>query len=53
MAEAMALARRISKHSKEQDKNELTVAIRDAENQGNSALAGKLLKQYQELLKGD
>ncbi|MFO0971023.1 MAG: DNA primase [Candidatus Saccharimonadales bacterium] len=53
MAEVMALARRISKHSKEKDKNELTAAIRDAEDKGDSVLAGELLKQYQELLKGD
>ncbi len=53
MAEAMALARRISKQSKEQDKNELTAAIRDAENKGDSDLASQLLKQYQDLLKGD
>lgn len=53
MAEAMALARRITKHSEQQNKNQLTAAIREAENSGNIEQAAQLLKQYQQLLKKD
>lgn len=51
MAEAMALARRIVTKSKEQYKNKLTAAIKQAEHNGDFEKAAQLLKQYQESLK--
>jgi len=51
MAEAMALARRVSKQHKANQKNELTEAIADAEARGDQKEASKLLEKYQQLLK--
>lgn len=51
MAEAMALARRIVTNSKKQYKNQLTAAIRDAEETGDTKRAAQLLDEYQALLK--
>lgn len=53
MAETMALARRILKHSQQYKKNKLTNAIREAEVRGDHEGAAQLLDQYQQLLKGD
>lgn len=53
MAETMALARRILKHSQQYKKNKLTNAIREAEARGDHKVAAQLLDQYQQLLKGD
>lgn len=50
LAEAMALARRIKKHSFEQTKVQLTAAIAEAESQGNEAKAATLLADYQQLI---
>lgn len=51
MAEAMALARRIISKNKHQNKNQLTAAIRDAEQKGDLKKAAELLDKYQKLLK--
>lgn len=51
MAEAMALARRIRKKSKEQYKNQLTARIREAEKAGDFETAAELLDTYQKTLK--
>lgn len=51
MAEAMALARRIITKSKQQNRSELTAAIREAEDAGDSKRVATLLDQYQQLLK--
>lgn len=53
MAEAMALARRIILKSKQQNKSELTTAIREAEEADDHQRAAELLDQYQQLLKGE
>lgn len=53
MAETMALARRITAKSKQKDKSELTSAIREAEQNGDSQKAAQLLDEYQQLLKGE
>jgi len=53
MAEAMALARRIVTKRVVQSKNELTEAIRLAEEAGNFQKAAELLDNYQQLLKGE
>lgn len=50
MAEAMALARRIVTKTKRQDKDELTAAIRKAEEQDNHQEVARLLDSYQKLL---
>lgn len=51
MAEAMALARRVSKQHKVNQKNELTEAIAQAEARGDQKEASQLLEKYQQLLK--
>jgi DNA primase len=51
MAEAMALARRVSKEHLTEAKNKLTEAIARAEADGDQKQASELLKKYQQLLK--
>lgn len=50
IAEAMALARRIITKDKKKNKDELTVAIRDAEERGDDMAVATLLDDYQKLL---
>ncbi len=51
MAEAMALARRISKEFLTEQKNNLTEAIAGAEARGDQNEVSRLLEEYQQLLK--
>lgn len=51
MAEAMALARRVSKEHLTEEKNKLTEAIARAEADGDQRQASELLEKYQQLLK--
>jgi len=51
LVEVISLARRIAKENLKKTKQKLTVAIQDAEDEGDQKKAAKLLRDYQKLLK--